>query len=426
LCDPKPGDNVKQMKIDPVGAGLDERRLERITDHIQTRYIDPGRIAGCQVAVARHGHTGYFRSFGTRDRERSAPVEEDTIWRIYSMTKPITGVALMSLYERAMFQLSDPVTRFIPEWRDLKVRECAEDGSERLVAPRSTMTVRDLLMHMSGLGFAGGRTLQELLSADSAKPGQGLAPGARRGPNATLATMVERYAGYPLEFHPGTHWFYSVSTDVCGRLVEIISGQRFDEYLKTTVFDPLAMHDTGFMVPDAKVDRFAACYRRDASKRLVLVDDPQRSTYREEPSFLSGGGGLVSTTADYLRFCQMLLNGGELDGVRILSPATVQLMGTNVIPKDVLVKSNGTTGEGFNEAVGFGLDFMVVKDPRAAGSLEGKNTMSWGGAAGTWFWIDPTNDIVFVGMIQRMGGPGEDLGGEARTLTYQALTRPEK
>src|SRR5580693_1525653 len=170
------------MKANPAGAGLDERRLERITAHLQGRYIDAGRIAGAQVAVYRHGQVGYYREFGERDRERSAPVEEDTIWRIYSMTKPITGVALMSLYERGMFQLSDPVTRFIPEWRDLRVRERTEDGPDRLVDPRSPMTVRDLLMHMSGLGFAGGRTLQELFSAD-AKPGEGLAPGARRGPN---------------------------------------------------------------------------------------------------------------------------------------------------------------------------------------------------------------------------------------------------
>jgi CubicO group peptidase (beta-lactamase class C family) len=188
------------MKVNPTSAGFDERRLERITEHIQTRYIDPGRIAGCQVAVARHGHVGYLRSFGVRDRERSVPVAEDTIWRIYSMTKPITGVALMSLYERAMFQLSDPVTRFIPEWRDLKVRERTEDGGERLVDPQSPMTIRDLLMHMSGLGFGGGRTLQQLFSADNAKPGEALTPGSRRGPNATLQSMIERYVSYPLEF----------------------------------------------------------------------------------------------------------------------------------------------------------------------------------------------------------------------------------
>ena len=271
----------KRMKVNPVEAGLDERQLERITEHLQHRYVDAGRIAGCQVAVARHGQVGYFRSLGFRDLGRSLPVEEDTIWRIYSMTKPITGVALMSLYERGMFQLSDPVTRFIPQWRDLKVRQRAEDGSEQLVDPQRPMTVRDLMMHMSGLGFAGGRTLQELFSADNTSRAEGFTPGSRRGPDATLQTMVEHYAGYPLEFHPGTHWLYSVSTDMCGRLVEIISGQRFDDYLRQTIFEPLGMNDTGFVVPDEKVDRFAACYRRDASKNLVLVDDPQRQRLPE-------------------------------------------------------------------------------------------------------------------------------------------------
>ncbi len=174
---------------------------------------------------------------------RPLAIAEDLIWRIYSMTKPITGVALMSLYERAMFQLSDPVTRFI-RWRDLKVRERTEDGGERLVDPQSPMTIRDLLMHMSGLGFGGGRTLQQLFSADNAKPGEALTPGSRRGPNATLQSMIERYASYPLEFQPGTRWFYSVSTDICGRLVEIISGQRFDDYLRKTIFEPLGMDDT--------------------------------------------------------------------------------------------------------------------------------------------------------------------------------------
>ncbi len=412
------------MKVDPEGAGLNERQLERITEHFQTRYIDPGRIAGCQVAVARHGHVGYFRSFGCRDRERSAAVEEDTIWRIYSMTKPITGVALMSLYERAMFQLSDPVTRFIPEWRDLKVRERAEDGSERLVEPRSQMTVRDLLTHMSGLGFAGGRTLQELFSADNSRPGEGFAPGARRGPNATLETMVERYAGYPLEFHPGTHWFYSVSTDVCGRLVEIISGQRFDEYLRETLFEPLAMRDTGFMVPDANVDRFAACYRRDASKKLVLVDDPQRSGYRKEPSFLSGGGGLVSTTADYLRFCQMLLNGGELDGARILGRKTIELMASNHLPGDGDLQSVALVG-GYGEVgfagMGFGLTVAVAKAPTATQVIGSPGEYMWGGAASTIFWVDPSEDLTVIFMTQLLPSGTFNFRGQLKTLVYPAI-----
>ena len=412
------------MKVNPASAGFDERRLERITEHIQTRYIDPGRIAGCQVAVVRHGHVGYFRSFGVRDRERSAPVAEDTIWRIYSMTKPITGVALMSLYERGMFQLSDPVSRFIPEWRDLKVREQTEDGQERLVDPQSPMTIRDLLMHMSGLGFAGGRTLQQLFSADNAKPGQALTPGSRRGPNATLQSMVERYADYPLEFHPGTRWFYSVSTDICGRLVEIISGQRFDDYLRTTIFEPLGMDDTGFMVPDAKVDRFAACYRRDASKNLILVDDPQRSGYREQPSFLSGGGGLVSTTDDYLRFCQMLLNGGELDGVRILGRKTVELMASNHLPDEGDLQSVALPG-GYGEVgfagMGFGLTVAVAKAPTATQVIGSAGEYMWGGAASTIFWVDPVEDLTAVFMTQLLPSGTFNFRGQLKALVYPAI-----
>jgi len=412
------------MKVNPVGAGLDEHRLERITEHLKQRYVDAGRIAGCQVAVARHGQVGYFRSFGLRDLDRSARVEEDTIWRIYSMTKPITGVALMSLYERGMFQLNDPVTRFIPHWRDLKVRERAADGSERLVDPTRPMTVRDLLMHMSGLGFGGGRTLQELFSADNTARGQGFAPGQRRGSGATLESMVEHYAGYPLEFHPGTQWLYSVSTDVCARLVEIISGQRFDDYLRETIFEPLGMTDTAFMVSDEKAGRFAACYRRDSSKKLVLMDDPQRSGYRKEPSFLSGGGGLVATTADYLRFCQMLLGGGEVDGVRILGRKTVELMTSNHLPGDSDLQSVAMPG-GYGEVgfagMGFGLTVAVAKAPTATQVIGSAGEYMWGGAASTIFWVDPAEDLIVVFMTQLIPSGTFNFRGQLKTLVYPAI-----
>ena len=411
------------MKVSPAAAALDERQLERITEHLQARYIDAGRIAGCQVAVARHGHLGYFRSFGFRDLERSAPVEEDTIWRIYSMTKPITGVALMSLYERAMFQLNDPVTRFIPEWRNLKVRERAEDGSEQLVEPRRPMTVRDLMTHMSGLGFAGRPSLRELFSSARLEAGLG-SPARGHGPNATLDTMVQHYAGYPLEFHPGTHWLYSVSTDVCGRLVEIISGQRFDDYLREALFEPLGMNDTAFMVPDGKVDRFAACYRRDADKKLVLTDDPRRSGYREEPTFLSGGSGLVSTTGDYLRFCQMLLGGGELDGVRILGRKTIELMTSNHLPGGGDLQSVALPG-GYGEVgfpgMGFGLTVAVAMAPAATQVIGSPGEYMWGGAASTLFWVDPAEDLAVVFMTQLLPSGTFNFRGQLKALVYPAL-----
>ena len=413
------------MKIDPAGAGLDQRQLARIGEHLQTRYIDAGKIAGCQVVVARHGHVGYFASFGLLDRERAAPVEEDTIWRIYSMTKPITGVALMSLYERGMFQLSDPVSRFIPEWRDLRVRERAPDGGERLVEPRQPMTVRDVLMHTSGLGFGGGPTLAELFAPENAERMRpGLAPGSRVGREATLATMIERYAGYPLEFHPGEHWFYSVSTDVCARLVEIMSGQRFDDYLRQVIFEPLGMTDTGFMVPESKADRFAACYRRDAGKNLVLVDDPRTSGYLREPSFLSGGGGLVSTTGDYLRFCQMMLNGGELDGARILGRKTVELMTSNHLPPGRDLQSVALPG-GYGEVgfpgMGFGLTVAVTGPPTATQVIGSTGEYMWGGAASTIFWVDPVEDLTVVFMTQLLPSGTFNFRGQLKALIYPAI-----
>ncbi|HWF79338.1 MAG TPA: serine hydrolase domain-containing protein [Streptosporangiaceae bacterium] len=412
------------MKIDPAGAGLDERQLERITEHLQTRYIDADRIAGCQVVVARHGQVGYFRSFGQRDIERRVPVEDDTIWRIYSMTKPITGVALMTLYERGTFQLTDRVTRFIPQWRDLKVREKTADGSERLVEPSQPMTVRDLLTHMSGLGFGGGPTLAELFSPDRARLGGGLSPGSRRGRDATLATMVDRYANYPLEFHPGTHWSYTVSTDVCARLVEIISGQRFDDYLREAIFTPLGMADTAFWVPEAKAGRLAACYLRGQDKKLVLIDDPQTSGYLREPSFLSGGGGLVSTTGDYLRFCEMLRNGGALEGARVLGRKTIELMRSNHLPGDgdlASVALSGGYGEvGFN-GTGFGLTVAVAKAPAVTGVIGSAGEYMWGGAASTIFWIDPVEDLVVIFMTQLLPSGTFNFRSQLKALVYPAI-----
>ena len=411
------------MKINPDGAGLDERRLERITEHLQERYIDAGRIAGAQVAVARHGQVGYFRSFGARDLERGKPVEDDTIFRIYSMTKPITGVALMSLYERGLFQLDDRVSRYIPEWRGLKVKERDADGNERLVEPKREMTVRDLLMHMSGLGMPGGRSLQEALSVENHKPGEPFAPSFRGG-GATLESFVANLAEQPLEFHPGTHWHYTISTDICGRLVEIISGQRFDDYLRTTIFEPLGMEDTGFFVPEDKLERFAASYRRDKSKKLTLVEDPQRSRYREQPSFLSGGGGLLSTTADYLRFCQMLLNGGEIDGVRILGRKTIELMASNHLPGGGDMRQFAMPG-GYGEVefagMGFGLTVAVAMEPAKTGVVGSGGEYMWGGAASTIFWIDPAEDLTAVFMTQFLPSGTFNFRGQLKSIVYPAI-----
>jgi CubicO group peptidase (beta-lactamase class C family) len=405
------------MKIDPDAAGLHARRLERITEHLTARYIEPQKIAGCQTAVARHGSIGYFSSLGSMDLERDKPVEEDTIWRIYSMTKPITGVALMTLYERGMFQLSDPVHRFIPEWRDLKVAERQADGSTRLVEPERPMSVRDALMHMTGLGWGidGPLLMERFLEAMAI---------VRGGPTGTLQTMIENLADKPLVFHPGTRWLYGLSTDVCGRLVEVMSGQRFDDYLRTEIFDPLQMTDTGFSVPEADIGRLAASYGRTQHKTLKLIDDPERSTYRKPPSFLSGGGGLVSTIEDYLRFTRMLLNGGELDGVRILGRKTVELMSTNHLPGGGELRAHaleGGYGETGFDGVGFGLTMAVGLGQAETQSIGSRGDFYWGGAASTIFWVDPAEDLAVVFMTQLMPSGTFDFRGQLKALVYPAI-----
>jgi CubicO group peptidase (beta-lactamase class C family) len=407
------------VKIDAESAGLDAARLARIDDHLIRRYLDPGKIAGCQVLVARHGHVGYFRSFGDQDRERGRPVADDTIWRIFSMTKPITGVALMSLYEHGHFQLDDPLHRFLPELAGLQVRERTEDGQRRLVEPRRPVSVRDVLMHLSGFGY------ETLMWGDRASgpTGDAMPPRAfLSSPDITLAGLIARLAERPLHHHPGTRWLYSVSTDVCGRLVEVISGRPFDEYLRSTLFGPLRMDDTDFSVPDGKIDRLAAMYQRNRDKQLRLAEDPYESRFRTPPTFLSGGGGLVSTSADYLRFCQMLLNGGELDGVRVLGRKTVELMTRNHLPGGAALSS---LARGFGEVrftgTGFGLTVAVDLGEVATGVIGSAGSYSWGGAASTVFWIDPAEDLIVVFMVQLLPSGTFGFRPQLQTLVYPAI-----
>jgi CubicO group peptidase (beta-lactamase class C family) len=395
------------MKIDPDAAGLDPKRLERIADHIQLRYMEPQKIAGCQVAVQRHGELGYFESFGSMDLERGKPVTDDTIWRIYSMTKPITGVALMTLYERGYFQLADPISRWLPELRDLKVAE-----GDELVEPRRPVSVRDVLMHMSGFGWAGVR-----LDGPGGLPSQPFKDG-------TLQDLVEALAERPLRFHPGERWFYSFSTDVCARLVEVMSGQRFDDYLQAEIFGPLGMVDTGFFVEEAKADRLATSYRRSSKRELKVMDDAASSAYLKPPSFLSGGGGLVSTSADYLRFAQMLLNGGELDGVRVLGRKTVELMTTNHLPGEGELRQfavPGGYGEVGFDGTGFGLTLAVGLGAAQTQAIGSRGEFMWGGYASTIFWVDPAEELVVVFMTQLVPSGTFNFRGQLKTLVYPAI-----
>jgi CubicO group peptidase (beta-lactamase class C family) len=405
------------LKIDPEAAGFDAVRLARVDEHLRTRYVEPGKIAGCEVAVARRGQVAHLSSLGHRDRERGVPVGDDTIWRIYSMTKPLTGVALLTLYEQGLFQLDDPVHRFLPELRDVKVGVPDGEGGWRMVDPARPMSVRDAMMHMTGIGYGPKGARLDLATI-------GERPPSMRVGGGTLQTLVERLGGEPLRFHPGTGWLYSLSTDVCARLVEVLSGRRFDHYLQQAIFDPLGMPDTRFSVPDAEIGRFAALYRRNPDKSLRLLDDPVTSGYRTHPAFLSGGGGLVSTTADYLRFAQMLVQGGELDGVRVLAPRTVELMRTNHLPGGGDLSSVALPG-GYGEVgfagMGFGLTVAVSLGPAATGVVGSPGEFMWGGAASTIFWVDPVDEVVAVFMTQLLPSGTFNFRGQLKALVYGAM-----
>jgi CubicO group peptidase (beta-lactamase class C family) len=319
------------------------------------------------------------------------------------MSKPITGVALMMLFEEGRFRLSDRVDKYIPELKDLKVAAGYGDSGPIVEDAKHPMTIRELMSHTAGLSYG----IFSESQVDKMYRDANILD-----PNSTLKDMVTKLGEIPLRQQPGTQWHYSVAVDVQGYLVEVLSGQPFDKYLKERLFDPLGMKDTAFDVPPAKAKRFAQVYNYAADGSLVAREGFAGSrSYLEPAKFFSGGGGLVSTTTDYMRFCQMLLNGGELDGVRILSPLTIELMRSNQMPRSVPEMGPGT---------GFGLDFAVVLDPVEAGSFS-KGEYYWGGAAGTWFWIDPVEDLVFVGMIQQFGNKRPDLRPLSKQLTYQAI-----
>jgi CubicO group peptidase (beta-lactamase class C family) len=410
------------MELAPKHTGLSTARLERITEHLERNYIGPKKIAGCQVAVGRHGHLAYFRSFGQMELGRGKAMADDAIFRIYSMSKPITSVALMTLYERGYFQLNDPVSRFFPSWKDHRVWVSGRGADMKTETPARPVSMRDMLCHTGGLTY--GAQLVALGAPDEGHPVDQVYGdvGVRRGRGETLMEFMDKLAKVPLRYQPGERWMYSLSTDVCGALVEKISGQRFDKYLKETIFEPLGMKDTSFWVAPEKVSRFAANYRRNAAKELELIDDPEKSEYLAEPSFFSGGGGLTGTTEDYLRFCEMLRRGGELDGARILGPRTIELMRINHLKggKDLTQMAIGGFSETANEGVGFGLGFAQTLDPVTTGAL-GVGDYYWGGAASTIFWVDPKEDLVVVFMTQLMPSGTFNFRGQLKSIIYSAI-----
>ena len=403
------------MLVKPEEVGLSSPRLARIGEHWQ-RYIDAGKLAGTLTLITRRGKLAYCEALGHLELERRRPVTPDAIWRIYSMTKPITSVGLMMLYEQGRFQLNDPVAKFIPSWSNLRVFVSGNHPLFVTAPAARPMTIRDLLCHTSGLTYG----FMERSNVDAAY--RKLAVGDRAKPGYTLADMIATLAELPLEFSPGTRWNYSVATDVLGHLIEVISGQRLDAYLAEHVFGPLGMRDTGFTIRDEQVPRFAANYELQADGRLKLFDDPTQSGYRKV-SLLSGGGGLVSTALDYQRFTSMLLNGGELDGMRLLGRKTVELMTTNHLPDGGEIAQlalPGTFTEVPYAGVGFGLGFSVMQSPARAHIPGTPGTYAWGGAASTAFWIDPAEELTVVFMTQLMASTYPSTR-ELRVLTYSAL-----
>ncbi len=367
----------------PSEAGLSADKLDRVKTVIQTA-VEKNQTAGVVLLIARHGKIAYLESFGKMDASTGKPMAADSIFRIYSMTKPITSVAALMLYDEGKLKLDDPVAKYLPEFKGLRVH--TGKGDETVEAKRE-MTIRDLMRHTSGLtyGMFGASPVDKLYLENKVM-----------APSDSLADMARKLGKLPLQCEPGTKFNYSVSTDILGRVVEVVSGKSFDEFLAERIFKPLDMHDTGFAVRGENLDRFTANHRVESGS-LKVSDPPATSRFRTQPKFLSGGGGLVSTARDYARFGQMLLNGGELGGTRLLRAETVREMTTNQLPAEALPMSIlGMSQPG----MGFGLGVSVRMDANSAKPQRGAGEFGWSGLASTYFWVAPKEEMVVVVLQQ--------------------------
>ncbi|HXC55742.1 MAG TPA: serine hydrolase domain-containing protein [Rhizomicrobium sp.] len=411
----------------PESVGLSSKRLATLDRVMTERYVDSGLLPGILTQVWRKGALAHTGMAGAMDLERGKAMREDAIFRIYSMTKPITAVALMMLAEEGKLGLEDAVATHIPSWKNLRVYASgmpslvANTAGQFLTTPcKRPMKVVDLVTHTSGLTYG----FMSRTAVDAEYRGQKV--GDFQTPGG-LDAFVEQLAKIPLDFSPGEFWNYSVSIDVMGYLVQKLSGQTFGEFLRTRLFEPLGMTDTSFSVPASKMDRFASCYMPDGKGGLRIQDDAGKSTYAEPPRLESGGGGLVSTASDYMRFCRMMLGGGTLDGVQILSPKTVQMFSLNLLPGNKLL-SDLSAAVTFSEAgyngVGFSIGCGVTMDPTLTRVPGTPGEFFWGGAASTAFWIDPKEDLAVVFMTQVMGTDARlTLRRDLRTLVYSAMTQ---
>ena len=400
--------------VSPESVGLDGKVMGNIRDYLKEQYVEPGKYVGTLTLVARKGEIAYLDALGFMDRENKKKMQEDAIFSIYSMSKPITSIALMQLYEKSLFRLDDPIHWHIPSWRNLRVYESGVYPNFLTSRPKRHMTIRDLLSHMSGLTYD--FMLRTNVDAAYRK--------TKLQATGDLQAMIDTLAELPLEFSPGDQWNYSVSTDVCGYLVEHFSGMKLDKYFQKNIFDPLGMEDTGFSCTKDKVDRLASLYEHHPKKGPVLVDSGGAKTARvKKRKMLSGGGGLLSTMSDYYRFCSMLLNQGELNGTRIIGRKTLAMMASNHLPdhKDLTEMSQSAFSETTYQGVGFGLGFSVILDPVKTQSLTDIGEYGWGGAASTVFWVNPKEEMVVIFLTQLLPSSTYQVRRELRSLVYSSL-----
>ncbi len=402
-----------EIETQPESLGLDAGRLARVGDWMR-REVGEGRLPGALTAVVRRDRLVYFDHCGLRDLEGAAPLTADTVFRIYSMTKPVTTVAALMLYEQGRFQLDDAVSDYLPELARPRVFVSGDETGYESVRADTPITIRQLMTHTAGFtyGFLEETPVDALYRANGVDFQRGDSP---------LAELVPLLAEQPLLFQPGTRWNYSVATDVLGRLVEVLSGETLEAFFNARILEPLGMTDTGFQVPEHALERFAANYSAGADGGLELLDPARGSRFTHRPLTFSGGGGLVSTAADYLRFARLLARGGELDGVRLLGRKTVAMMTANQLPGDLAAMGQPRFAETTYEGIGFGLGVSVMLDPARAQIMGSPGEYAWGGAASTAFWVDPAEELIVLFLTQLVPSSTYPLRRQLRVLTYQAL-----
>ena len=406
---------VDMNLVKPEAVGFSAERLENLHKLMQGT-VDRKELPGAVTILARHGKVVDYRVYGMKDTESGAALAKDSIFRDFSMTKPVTAVAMMILFEQGKWLPIDPISKYIPEFKDLKVFKDVDAAGNMVVeAPKHAPTMGELMTHTAGFtyGFFGDTPVdkeyrkQDVMNSKS------------------LQEFIDKLSKIPLMYQPGTKWSYSSSMDVQGYIIEKLSGQSLPEFYAEHIFKPLGMKDAGFFVPADKRNRFVTLYTGDGKEPLKPMQ--ARFNYDAEPGMPSGGGGMVSTAEDYFRFASMLANGGELNGVRILSPESVTMMSSNHLAPNLLTGEFGIGMHTMRAGFGYGYNCAVIFDPPMEGFADGKGEYFWDGAAGTWFWVDPTNDVVFVGMIQRMLGPASpNVEYLSRAAIYGALVEPKK